>query len=219
VAADSQGAGRGRLGRTWFSPPGANLHASLLARPGGTAAGLFPVTLLVGAVVAESLTALGLPALVKWPNDVLVGGKKVAGVLTEMATLRGEVRHVVVGIGLNVNTRQFPEALSSRATSLGLLLGRGELSRAELLADLLNRFEPAYDAARRQGAGPVLERFRLYARFPQPCRVSLGGGLGEASAAVAGTAVDVEPSGALLLIDGQGKTRRIVSGEVTLEDT
>jgi len=107
VTTDAQTAGRGRLGRAWHAPPGENLTFSVVLRPTRPAAEIPPMTLLVGAALAEALGHLGFDARVKWPNDVLLRPegrpRKVAGILTEAATAGMEVGHVIMGIGLNVN--------------------------------------------------------------------------------------------------------------------
>jgi BirA family biotin operon repressor/biotin-[acetyl-CoA-carboxylase] ligase len=211
VLADAQTGGRGRLGRTWHSPPGQSLYLSLLLRPAVTPATLPPLTLLAGVAVAEALAGLGLAPVLKWPNDVLLPERgelrKVAGILTEMATERERIRQVVVGIGLNVNTPVFPEELATRATSLLLATGRSH-DRATIAAALLNALEPAYDELMTEGGAACLARFRARAGLPRPCRVEREGIL------LAGTAVDVDVDGALLLRDAGGVVHRVLSGEI-----
>jgi BirA family biotin operon repressor/biotin-[acetyl-CoA-carboxylase] ligase len=216
VVADSQTGGRGRMGRTWFSPAGQNLYFSLLLRPPVPAPRLPPLTLIAGAaiggVLAQVLAGSAHPRL-KWPNDVEVdvdGGppRKLAGVLTEMATEREQIRHVVLGIGINVNQPSFPAELEGRATSLALLSGRAH-DRTRLLAALLDALEPAYDQALRDGGADGLARWRTLAQLPRPCRVSRPQG-----DPLVGTAVDVDTEGALLVRDGAGHLQRVLSGEL-----
>jgi BirA family biotin operon repressor/biotin-[acetyl-CoA-carboxylase] ligase len=213
VLADAQTGGRGRLGRTWHSPPGENLYLSLLLRPACTPAALPPLTLAAGVAVTQALAALGLQPLLKWPNDVLlpVGGgqRKVAGILTEMATERERIRHVVVGLGLNVNTASFPPELEARATSLRLATGQPQ-DRGALVAAVLNAFEPAYDQLMSEGAAACLAAFRARAALPRPCRVERDGTVLE------GTALDVDGDGALLVRDGRGEIHRVLSGEIVV---
>jgi BirA family biotin operon repressor/biotin-[acetyl-CoA-carboxylase] ligase len=144
AATDFQSEGRGRLGRTWEAPPGSSLLFSLVLEPAVPPERLPELTPLAGRAVAEALTALtGLATTLKDPNDVLVDGRKVAGILGEAADGR-----VVLGIG--VNLRQGPEELPERpvfpATSLAL--EGADVARAELLAEILARLEAAYDAWR-----------------------------------------------------------------------
>lgn len=212
VVADAQTGGRGRLGRAWHSPPGANLHVSILLRPAIAAHRVPPLTLLVGAVTAQVLQATGARPQLKWPNDVLLAtgsghARKVAGILTEMASERDRVRHVVVGIGLNVNTLSFPAALEARATSLCAATGR-EHDRRALLVALLEAFEPAYDRFCADGPADAIAHWRSYGALGQPCRIERDGTV------VEGTAEDIDPDGALVLRDGHGHIHRVVSGEI-----
>jgi BirA family biotin operon repressor/biotin-[acetyl-CoA-carboxylase] ligase len=217
VVADTQTGGRGRLGRSWFSPAGQNLYLSLLLRPAVPAPRLPPLTLVAGAAIGEvlgqALAGSGVRPRLKWPNDVEIdagGGqtRKLAGILTEMATEREQIRHVVLGIGINVNQTAFPAELESRATSLQLLSGRPH-DRSRLLAALLEALETAYDQALRDGGASGLARWRVLAALPRPCRISRPQG-----EALVGTAVDVDAEGALLLQDDSGELQRVLSGEL-----
>ncbi len=146
VVADSQTGGRGRMGRIWVSPPGVNLYFSLILRPGVPSIRVPQLTLLVAAAIHQAFSKLSsdLVAKIKWPNDILVRGKKLCGVLCEMQSEPDFTHFVVVGIGINVNQSEFPPLLQDSATSL--FLERGELLlRPELLASVLNHFEPLYD--------------------------------------------------------------------------
>jgi BirA family transcriptional regulator, biotin operon repressor / biotin---[acetyl-CoA-carboxylase] ligase len=212
VAADVQSAGRGRLGRVWHSPAGENLYVSLLLRPARAAAEIPPLTLLAGAAVARALAGLGFRPRLKWPNDVqLVEGgvaRKVAGLLTEMASEGGRVGHVVVGLGLNVNTSVFPPELSERATSLRRSAGR-PLERARVLAAVLAAFEPLYDAFRSDGPAAAAASWQEYAALGERCRVSAPG------EPLEGIALGIDPDGALRLRDDAGRVHRVLSGEIT----
>jgi BirA family transcriptional regulator, biotin operon repressor / biotin---[acetyl-CoA-carboxylase] ligase len=137
VATDVQTAGRGRLGRAWHSPAGESLYLSILLRPMRPPPEIPPLTLLAGAAVARALARIGFQPRLKWPNDVQLDGaggarRKVAGILTEMATEGNRVGHVVVGLGLNVNTPAFPDELRETATTLTHVAGR-VVERAEVL--------------------------------------------------------------------------------------
>jgi BirA family biotin operon repressor/biotin-[acetyl-CoA-carboxylase] ligase len=211
VVAERQTHGRGRLGRVWYSPPGDNLYFSLLLRPPIPAALVPPLTLLVGAVAAEVLVAAGAAARLKWPNDVLLptpaGPRKAAGILTEMATERDRVRHVVVGVGINVRGDTFPPELAATATSLHLATGQ-LLDRAHLLTALLNTLERAYDTFIAAGPADALARWRAHAALGGRCRIERDGLI------VEGTAEDVDQEGALLVRDDNGTLRRVLSGEI-----
>jgi BirA family biotin operon repressor/biotin-[acetyl-CoA-carboxylase] ligase len=218
VLADSQTAGRGRLGRVWHSPPGENLYLSVLLRPARPAAEIPPLTLLAGAAVAESLAALGLAPRLKWPNDVELverrdGGerrRKVAGILTETATAGHRVEQVVVGIGLNVNGTSFPPELADRATSLRRALGRS-IDRQQLLAAVLGALEALYEDFERRGPAAAVEAFIAHAALPARVRLGSAGAAGQI---VGGTALGVDPDGALRFRDDDGRVHRVVSGEL-----
>jgi BirA family biotin operon repressor/biotin-[acetyl-CoA-carboxylase] ligase len=220
IATEAQTAGRGRLGRTWHSPAGENLYLSILLRPARPAAEIPPLTLLAGAAVARALTALGLglrPRL-KWPNDVQLdnpswegGARKVAGILTEMASEGGRVGHVVVGLGLNVNAAAFPPELEARATSLRLVSGRAQ-DRAAVLAAVLGAFEPLYEDFQRRGAVAATEAWQELGALGERCRVAAPGDPGSA---LEGIALGVDPDGALRLRDDSGHIHRVLSGEIS----
>lgn len=208
VATEEQTAGRGRLGRSWHAAPGDSLTFSLLLRPALPAWHVPPLTLLAGAVLAGVLAQIGVVPRLKWPNDVLLmtpaGPRKLAGILTEMSTEREGVRHVVLGMGINVNATAFPDELADRATSLRLALGR-RVDRAALLGNFLNALEPAYDGFVNAGAARAIALWRSHALLGNRCRVDR----------LDGVAVDVDDDGALLLRDDVGTIHRVVSGEIT----
>jgi BirA family biotin operon repressor/biotin-[acetyl-CoA-carboxylase] ligase len=145
VVADLQSAGRGRLQRNWFSPPGANLYVSILLRPDVSPwrVGELPLVVAVALLTVLDARWPDLAAAVKWPNDVLVNGRKLCGILCESEVETDAVHYVIVGIGFNLNTEAFPAELRDIATSLRIETGT-EVSRAALLADVLNAFEPDY---------------------------------------------------------------------------
>jgi BirA family transcriptional regulator, biotin operon repressor / biotin---[acetyl-CoA-carboxylase] ligase len=212
IAADTQTNGRGRLGRSWHSPAGENLYFSLLLRPRRAAAEIPPLTLLAGAAIAQALAPLGVAPRLKWPNDVqLVDGagrrRKLAGVLTEMASAGERVEHVVVGVGINVNTTAFPDELAEGATSLRVALGQPQqpIDRTRVLAAVLNAFEPLYDEFERRGPAVAVEAFGAWSALPERCRID---------DRLQGVALGVDPDGALRLRDDAGQIHRVISGEV-----
>lgn len=145
VIAEMQTAGRGRRGRSWQSPAGSNLYFSLLLRPEAAPGSVSAVTLVMALAVAEAIREIcGAAAQIKWPNDVVIEGKKVCGILTEMRTERGYIRDVVIGVGINVGQTEFAPELASTASSLLLACGR-ETLREELLASVLRSFEMHYE--------------------------------------------------------------------------
>jgi BirA family biotin operon repressor/biotin-[acetyl-CoA-carboxylase] ligase len=170
---------------------------------------------LAGAALATSLEGLGFASRLKWPNDVLLdtaaGPRKVAGILTEMASEAGRVRHLVLGVGINVNSEDFPDDLATRATSLRL--GRGQLvgqlvDRGEVLAAFIQAFEPIYDNFVVHGPSAALAAWTRYAMLGQTCSVDHGGHR------VEGRAEAVDESGALLLRTAAGQVISLHAGEV-----
>ena len=144
--ADEQSAGRGRRGYGWYSPPGCGIWVSVLLRPRLSAARTPPLTLCAAAAVAPVLeTTAGVSVEIKWPNDLLMGGRKVAGILAESRVVSGDEPVIVIGMGINVNhTReQFPDELSASATSLHIESGR-PVCREDLFLAILASFESAY---------------------------------------------------------------------------
>jgi BirA family biotin operon repressor/biotin-[acetyl-CoA-carboxylase] ligase len=215
VVTEEQTAGRGRLGRAWHAPAGVNLTLSILLRPTRPAHEIPPLTLLVGAAIARALAALGLSPKLKWPNDVQLavggragGARKVAGILTEMASEGGRVGHVVVGLGLNVNTLDFPAELADRATSLRLVAGRA-FDRAEVLAGVLGALEPLYEDFAARGPAAAAEAWQPFAALGERCRVSAPG------APLEGVALGIDLDGALRLRDDLGRIHRVLSGEIS----
>lgn len=146
VLADAQTKGRGRFGRSWVSPPGVNLYASLVLRPGRAPEEVLGLPLVVGLGVAETVAEwAGERTRIKWPNDVEIAGKKVAGVLCELEGEAGRVEFVIAGVGVNLNATEFPEELRDRATSVRLATGR-VVDRAVFCARLLERLEKRYES-------------------------------------------------------------------------
>lgn len=212
VTASEQTVGRGRLGRVWHSPPGANLYVSLLLRPQRSASEIPPVTLMAGGAVAVALRALGFDARVKWPNDLLLSTdgrpRKVAGILTEASTEGSRMGHVVVGIGVNVNATTFPDDIADKATSLRLVRG-APIPRLEVLARLLSIFESAYERFQVEGPSAAIELWTSHAALGTRCRARVDGH------DVTGVTAGVAPDGALLIRDDADAIHRVVSGEIT----
>jgi BirA family biotin operon repressor/biotin-[acetyl-CoA-carboxylase] ligase len=151
----------------------------------------------------------GVAPGIKWPNDLLLNGKKLGGILTEMETESDRIRHVVVGLGLNVNNPEFPPELAATATSLTLTVG-GAFSRVHLLQAWLEEFEELYGRFLNQGFPEILEEWKGSAvTLGRPVTVRQG------PREISGQALDVAPDGALLLRTASGETVRVTSGEIT----
>ncbi len=154
VVADRQTAGRGRRGRSWESPAGRSIYFTIIVRPAFIPDKASMITLVMALSVAEAIHEVtGLPTGIKWPNDIVVNGKKVVGILTEMSMTpeMNEIQFLVAGVGVNVNqesAEEFPEELRGAATSLKIESGR-HFDRAALLAEILARFEQDYETFER----------------------------------------------------------------------
>lgn len=211
VIAESQTAGRGRRGRSWASPPGRNLHLSVILRPQLPPQRAAELTLLASVATCDACRQAGVDAGIKWPNDVLVGGRKVAGILTELSAEPEVVHWVVVGIGVNLNAGpdDFPPGVREIATSLAEARGQ-PVPRALFAAALLASLEQWLDVHAADGFGPVREAWRERSvTLGREVRVESDG------AEVAGVAEDVDASGALLVRTAGGVVR-VVSGDVRL---
>lgn len=145
VVADKQNAGRGRRGRRWDSPAGSSIYMSVLLRPEFAPDKASMLTLVMAYSVQKVLKqCTGLEVQIKWPNDMVFHGKKLAGILTEMSTEIDYINYVVIGIGINVNTETFPEELFDRATSLRRECGH-DVQRSRIIAEILKQFEWDYE--------------------------------------------------------------------------
>lgn len=211
ILAEEQTAGRGRAGRSWHSERGTGLYFSLLLRPQLSPVQAPLLTMLAGLSAHAAIEAqTGLSAELKWPNDLLLGGKKIGGILTEMHAEPNLVRFVVVGIGLNANQEKFPAELSSVATSLRLESGRPQ-SRLELAVRLLSQFETDYNRFLREGAAFVVERFQAVSSFANGKRVRVETG----RTTYQGTTAGLSPEGLLLVKKDDGSTVTVIAGDVT----
>lgn len=209
VVAESQTKGRGRLGREWESPPGRGLYASLVLRPPLPPTEMPQITLTAAVAVVRALRrATGVVPGIKWPNDLLVNGKKVGGILTEMETEADQIRHLVVGLGLNVNNPGFQPPLDLIATSLAQAAGK-IFCRRRILQAWLEEFEELYDLFLNREFRVILEEWREY-------NVTLGGmvTVRQGPREVSGLALEVAEDGALLLRQDAGEIVRVTSGEI-----
>ncbi len=212
VVAEKQTAGRGRRGKVWESPLGTGIWMSLVLRPQIMPAEASVLTLLCGLATAEAIEAeTGLSAGIKWPNDILINGKKAIGILTEMDCEMSEVHFVIPGIGINVNTASFPPEIADIATSLYLECGK-TVSRRRLVHKVLERLEEHYETFLRTGSfTAMLEDYRKHC-------ITLG-----KEVHVLGRepffaeALDITPEGELLVRRADnGKEEVVFSGEVSI---
>jgi BirA family biotin operon repressor/biotin-[acetyl-CoA-carboxylase] ligase len=213
VAAEAQTSGRGRHGRVWFSPPGAGLYVSVVLRPphsiGDEENPARLLTLASGVAVAEAVRAVtGLPAEIKWPNDVTVGRRKLAGILAESAAQGGELQFVVLGIGVNLRTAAYPPELASRVTSLEAETGR-LAERGIVLAEILGALNERYSDLRGRRFDAILSAWRRLAVSLPSAPIEWDSPKG----IVRGRAEGIDDRGALL-VSIDGKLERVVAGEV-----
>ncbi len=208
VIAEAQTGGRGRLGRSWFSPAGAGLYTSVVLRP---PAMLPPAryTLVAGVAIADALrAATGLPVVIKWPNDLLVGGRKVCGILAEASARDSAIPYVVVGFGINLRSVAFPPAIAEGATSIEAELGRAA-DRGAILFAALSALAAAVTDLSAARFDAILNRWRALSPPSVGSPVEWGG----AGGLQRGTTTGVDAEGALLVRVGD-HLERIIGGEV-----
>jgi BirA family biotin operon repressor/biotin-[acetyl-CoA-carboxylase] ligase len=211
VIADRQSAGKGRLGRQWFSPPGVNLYASVLLRPPISPRLAPQLTFVSALAVARAIEETsGLEPTVKWPNDILLGGRKVAGLLNELSAETERVHYVILGIGVNLNMTadQFPGDLRYPATSVALEKGE-PVSRVAFARALFRHVEQLYELYLLKGFTPLLRAWEsLFELTGQPAEVDCR------ERVLRGIVEGLDSDGALLLRLPNGETERILAGDV-----
>ncbi|MBW1917683.1 MAG: biotin--[acetyl-CoA-carboxylase] ligase [Deltaproteobacteria bacterium] len=208
ILAESQTAGRGRLGRNWESPPGSGIYVSIILRPALPPVEMPKLTLTAAVAVVQALEqTTGIRVGIKWPNDLIWQEKKLGGILTEMETESDQMSHLVLGLGVNVNTSSFPPALATIATSLAQ--GGGRFSRLAILRAWLEALDRLYGRFQAREFAPILARWRQAA-------VSLGKTVTvrQGSGTITGLALDVTPEGALLIQTAVGEIRQVICGEI-----
>jgi BirA family biotin operon repressor/biotin-[acetyl-CoA-carboxylase] ligase len=213
VLADRQTAGRGRLQRSWQSPPGCNLYLSIIFRPAIPPHDASQITLLAGLAVAEAISAVCPERVgIKWPNDLLIGGRKVCGILAEARMAKEVIDSVIVGVGLNVNMKKLDFDPAHRETATSLREETGwDHSREDLLSLLCERFERWYEIFIRDGFAPVNEGWLARAEMAgKRIRVLFRDEVRE------GVFAGIDRDGALLIADEQGGVSRITAGDATI---
>lgn len=210
VLAEEQTAGRGRAGHIWLSERAAGIYVTLLLRPKLAPVQAPLLTMMAGLSTHAAVeAATGLPVDLKWPNDLMVAGKKAGGILTEMHADPGAIRFVVVGIGLNVNQERFPAELTNFATSLRIETGKPQ-SRMELLVRLLREFESDYNRFVQEGVASVVKRFAVLSSYAHGKRVRVTNG----TESYLGTTVGLGPEGLLQVERDDGRVTTVIAGDV-----
>jgi BirA family biotin operon repressor/biotin-[acetyl-CoA-carboxylase] ligase len=211
VIAEEQTGGKGRMGRSWVSEPGRALTFSLILRPRLSPIHAGKVGLIAAVSVAEAIRSqTGVNAMLKWPNDVLVAKKKICGILTEMSAEYDTIEHVICGIGVNVNTTNFPAELMPIATSLKMETGRTYV-RGQLLLGILGNFADRYDAwVKTEDFSPIVAEYtRLSMLVGKAVSVESHG------AKTQGTCVGFDKDG-FMIVEVDGKRRRTMAGDVSV---
>ena len=208
--AEFQSAGRGRLGRSWEVPEGTSVMMSILLRPKFEPQYAPTLTLVMGMAVAKAVKSLGFDVSIKWPNDVVVSHKKICGILTEMGVRDGKIDYAVIGVGINVNIREFPEEMADKATSLYLESGR-EFDRSQIPGLVMEAFEEYYEkfAATCDLSGLKEEYESILANYNQPVRVL-------AKEPYEGVARGITDGGELLVEKTDGTIVAVSAGEVSV---
>ncbi len=211
VVADEQVSGRGRLRRSWHSPKGTGIWMSLIIRPDIPLFLAPQMTLLTAVAVSLAIQEVTeLKPAIKWPNDILIDGKKVTGILTEMKAEADKIHHIIIGIGINVNQKanDFPADLQEKAASLSMLSGQ-EISREKLIASLFSQFEKIYTIYRENGFGPIKTLWESFA-------ISLGRTITAVTSreTIIGKALGITDEGVLLLEDAEGTVHSIYSADI-----
>lgn len=211
VMAESQTGGKGRIGRRWESPAGVNIYISIILRPPVAPQDAQGLTFLTAVATAEAISEFSaVKPVVKWPNDVLLGGGKAAGILLEMDAEPDRVRFVVAGVGVNVNATKemFPEYIRNTATSLREKTG-SEIDRRALCKRLLTGMETWYKVYLSRGFSPVLDEWKRYFGFKgKPVKVTSFDNI------IKGTCIGVDDAGALILEKDSGEVVKVLSGDV-----
>ena len=207
VIADTQSAGRGRRGRGWISPAGEGIFMSLIVRPDVPPSGVAKMSLTLALAVAKAIERVtGLDARIKWPNDIVIGGRKICGLLLEMDATAQKVSSIVAGVGINVHQRQFDEEIAHTASSLDLMVG-GRVSRSEIVRAFLTEFEQTMALEDEEMMNAYRARSATIGQRVQV--ISLSG-------TYEGAAQGITESGSLLVEDETGVVREVLAADVSV---
>lgn len=212
VIAEQQTAGKGRLGRVWSSPNGTGLWLSILLKPEIAPNQIAGITPVCGLGVCKAIRKYtGLNALIKWPNDVIIGNKKICGILTETSVEANKINYVVTGIGININTTEFDDDIKHKATSLSIETG-SVINRENLFKEIMLTLEEYLDKYFSNPDGDISEEYAvLCATLGKEVTVSRG------NSTFSGNAVAVEVTGDLAVELADGTVEKVSSGEVTVQ--
>lgn len=216
IIAEAQTRGRGRLGRSWVSPPFVNLYVSVILRPQLAPVHAPQLTLMAAVALADTIASfIGAPPTIKWPNDILVGGKKLAGILTESSCDSERIEFVILGIGVNLNypVALMPKVIRERATSI-LALTKNNIKREAFLQRLIQDLDRCYGELEEVGFDSLALRWEaLFGLRGKRVRVEMTDHI------MIGMAKGIDRDGALIVEDDRGERQRIIAGDVfPLED-
>lgn len=212
VVADKQESGKGRRGRSWVSPSGTGIFMTLMIKPDINPNNASMLTLVAALAVAKAITSVtGEEVMIKWPNDIVVNGKKVCGILTEMNAQFDYINHIVVGIGINVHNESFPEEISQMASSLMIEAGGKRFHRAQIIADTMSYFEQYYDTfLKTQDLSALVREYdKLLVNRNKSVRVL------DPKEPFDGKAMGITPKGELI-VDTWESRKLVSSGEVSV---
>lgn len=212
VVADKQESGKGRRGRSWVSPSGTGIFMTLMIKPDINPNNASMLTLVAALAVAKAITSVtGEEAMIKWPNDIVVSGKKVCGILTEMNAQFDYINHIVVGIGINVHNESFPEEISQMASSLMIEAGGKRFHRAQIIAETMSYFEQYYDTfLQTQDLSALVREYdELLVNMNKAVRVL------DPKEPFDGKAMGITPKGELI-VDTWESRKLVSSGEVSV---
>ncbi len=212
VVADVQTSGRGRRGRSWESPSGTGIWMSLILKPDMEISNASMLTLVMAIAVARACNdSFALNSQIKWPNDIVINGKKICGILTEMSAEMNRINHIVIGVGINANTIDFPEDLQDKATSIYNEC-KVKVKRAELINAIMNNFEEEYATfMENQDLENQVERYNsLLVNIDKKVRVS------EGKCEYTGVARGINKAGELLVEKDNGEKVNVYAGEVSV---
>ena len=219
VISDYQEKGRGRNGKIWTSPCGCNIYMSIILKPKFSPEVAQGMTILAAVSVADAIAeVVSLKPQIKWPNDILIGSKKVSGILTEMSTQNMIIEHIIVGIGINVNAEEndIEDGIKNIATSLLIESKKtdgftGLLNRNKLITSILNKFDKYYEMFLSTGLSSVLQYYQKYFNMiGKEIEINIK------DKRVKGQVVGIDSKGALLLKTGENELEKVVSGEIYL---
>lgn len=213
LVAEEQGAGKGRLSRGWISPYAKGLWFSIVLKPTFLPQEASKCTLLAAVAIVKAINKIkGVNAAIKWPNDILLKGRKLVGVLTEMNAEFGHINYIVIGIGINTNATpdDYPDEVKDLAVSVADA-AEEPFTRVELLCDILKNLEELYEQACQQGFAPVFNEWRKYScTLGQEVKVIAPG------ETYFGTAVDIDEEGLLVVRKVDGSIEKVVAGDVSI---